>query len=327
MPNRTLLVPLDGSEFSRQVLPEIQRLFPADRYDVEILHVATPPTGFPEPLAETATYADEALYVWPAPTPTPHPIHDTAELDHYRQGLLQRLEADAYPLRQAGYDTEVRVVFGSPVEAILRAIDSDDIDLVVMGTHGRTAVARFFVGSVSHDVQRLTDAPVLLIKLEDEAAGAGDEATEEQPSIALGNATLGGIRGVGVATVLRSVNGSIIEIGGSWHQPGDPTALPFMEGEKVIYLGPIEEARSGVPGAPGRGIRRARVTAVIRHATTLNLAGRGPVQLVNFRIDPEQLEAVPVKPEEEHDGLAADRTQLDRVSSALSDDLRTHRRS
>ncbi|WP_101297878.1 universal stress protein [Halegenticoccus soli] len=56
------------------------------------------------------------------------------------------------------------VVEGAPHEAILRYADENGVDLVVMGTHGRTGVERFLIGSVAVRVVRLSDAPVVTVR-------------------------------------------------------------------------------------------------------------------------------------------------------------------
>jgi len=66
----------------------------------------------------------------------------------------------------AGVDPiEGNVVHGTPHEAILEYVDDNDIDLVVMGTHGRTGLDRYLLGSVTEKVVRLADVPVLTVGL------------------------------------------------------------------------------------------------------------------------------------------------------------------
>lgn len=52
---------------------------------------------------------------------------------------------------------------GVPVKKILDYTETNDIDLVVMGTHGRTGIGRFLIGSVTEKVVRLADIPVLTV--------------------------------------------------------------------------------------------------------------------------------------------------------------------
>ncbi|WP_225336585.1 universal stress protein [Halomicrobium urmianum] len=54
-----------------------------------------------------------------------------------------------------------------PHEAILSYADDEGIDLIVMGTHGRTGVQRYLLGSVTEKVVRLSDVPVLTVRSTD----------------------------------------------------------------------------------------------------------------------------------------------------------------
>lgn len=56
------------------------------------------------------------------------------------------------------------VVRGRPSEAIVEYVDEHDVDLVVMGTHGRTGINRYVAGSVAERVVRRADAPVFTVR-------------------------------------------------------------------------------------------------------------------------------------------------------------------
>jgi nucleotide-binding universal stress UspA family protein len=78
--------------------------------------------------------------------------------------VIQQAEA-------AGVNTiEGVVAQGAPHQAILDYVDEHDIDLVVMGTHGRTGLDRYLLGSVTEKVVRLSDAPVLTVRMPAESA-------------------------------------------------------------------------------------------------------------------------------------------------------------
>lgn len=68
-------------------------------------------------------------------------------------------------LAEGGITTERAVRTDVPHRAILRYATEQGIDLIVMGTHGRTGVDRYLLGSVTEKVVRLSDAPVLTVKL------------------------------------------------------------------------------------------------------------------------------------------------------------------
>lgn len=58
---------------------------------------------------------------------------------------------------------EASVLSGTPARALLDYIDERDIDLIVMGTHGRTGLDKYLLGSVTEKIVRLADVPVLTV--------------------------------------------------------------------------------------------------------------------------------------------------------------------
>lgn len=60
---------------------------------------------------------------------------------------------------------ETAVLNGTPYERILDYAEEADADLLVMGTHGRTGVDRYLLGSVTEKVIRTADAPVLTVRM------------------------------------------------------------------------------------------------------------------------------------------------------------------
>jgi nucleotide-binding universal stress UspA family protein len=77
----------------------------------------------------------------------------------------------------AGVDAESAVLVGTVHRAIEKYVADNDIDLVVMGTHGRQGIERFLLGSVTERTVRLSDVPVLTVR-------AGDEETEDEDEVA-----------------------------------------------------------------------------------------------------------------------------------------------
>ncbi|EMA48664.1 MULTISPECIES: universal stress protein [Halococcus] len=63
---------------------------------------------------------------------------------------------------------------GTPHEAILNYADEHDIDLVVMGTRGRSGLDRLLIGSVTERVVRASDVPVLTVSLSSHEAAITD---------------------------------------------------------------------------------------------------------------------------------------------------------
>ena len=65
---------------------------------------------------------------------------------------------------------EYAVRIGTPAEEIVRYAELCDIDLIIMGTHGRTGIAHALMGSVAEQVLRVAPCPVLLVRAPKQAA-------------------------------------------------------------------------------------------------------------------------------------------------------------
>jgi nucleotide-binding universal stress UspA family protein len=58
---------------------------------------------------------------------------------------------------------------GFAYQEILRKVRKDRVDLIVMGTHGRTGLGHFLLGSVTEKVVRMAPCPVLTVRLDDDS--------------------------------------------------------------------------------------------------------------------------------------------------------------
>lgn len=98
-------------------------------------------------------------------------VEDAAALAH--PGLFGGLPPASWPSRQrlnATLPTATEVQFehdlliGEPASEIVEFAIKNDADLIVMGTHGTTGLARILMGSVAEGVVRLAPVPVLTLK-------------------------------------------------------------------------------------------------------------------------------------------------------------------
>lgn len=71
-----------------------------------------------------------------------------------------------------GVRHEHRLVMGNPADEVVRIAKEENVDLIVMGTHGRTGFSRLLMGSVTEHVVRSAHCPVLTIKQPKHAAAA-----------------------------------------------------------------------------------------------------------------------------------------------------------
>ena len=87
-----------------------------------------------------------------------------------RDSLTTKAQALAQRAKAAGCDATFLVWDGEPGEAIVAAADSENADLIVVGSHGRSGVSRFLIGSVSDFVVRHAHCPVMVVRGRLEAA-------------------------------------------------------------------------------------------------------------------------------------------------------------
>jgi nucleotide-binding universal stress UspA family protein len=139
----TILVPTDGSEPATAALDHAADLAAAHDATVHLLYVTESPAI--------------------APTPTAGNVLD--ELERHGEEIVDEAAERLRNLR-----VHTSVARGSPHRAILDYTETNDIDLVVMGTHGRTGLSHALLGSVAERVVRLSPVPVLTVR-HDEAVG------------------------------------------------------------------------------------------------------------------------------------------------------------
>jgi nucleotide-binding universal stress UspA family protein len=76
----------------------------------------------------------------------------------------KRLKAQLAAARKSGVRAKGLLLTGAPHEALTRAARRHRADLVILATHGRTGMAKFFVGSVASRVVATAPCPVLTIR-------------------------------------------------------------------------------------------------------------------------------------------------------------------
>ncbi|MCZ7575046.1 MAG: universal stress protein [Ardenticatenaceae bacterium] len=162
-----VLVPLDGSRFSRQIVPHVLRFLDPQEDELILLRVAPLPAGLPVPppqplivgaLMRPAYQSEHEI------ERARHPMYWDQELASRGAALEDELQADAGALRAAGYSVTTVVRFGDPAEEIVNIVGDEAVDLVAMATHGWTGLSRIVLGSVADQVLRRVSIPVLLVR-------------------------------------------------------------------------------------------------------------------------------------------------------------------
>jgi len=135
---RRVLCPIDFSEHASAALDVALRLVQQNDAKLYLLNVAPMPAG-------------EAGF-------QPVPMDPYPFLGKDRQEHLAKLGHERIP---ASVRYETLVISGDPAEQVLNTARGLDIDLIVMGTHGRKGLGHLVLGSVAERVVRESSVPVL----------------------------------------------------------------------------------------------------------------------------------------------------------------------
>jgi nucleotide-binding universal stress UspA family protein len=142
-----ILVPLDGSKLAEQAIPYATELCKGST-EVTLFQVVHLPLPLAAPDVSMAT-------------PMPDPQELKQEAIDYLEGLAKDLREDGVNVKTDAVERDV------VAEAIVAYAEENDIDLIVMTTHGRSGFGRLVFGSVAESVVRHTPCPVLLIRAKD----------------------------------------------------------------------------------------------------------------------------------------------------------------
>ncbi len=141
---RRVLVTLDGSPESREILPFAKGLAKSSEATLVLLRIIPPHFSLTSPF-------------------TSHVRHEYGGAEAEERAAREALEKEASLLEEEGYEVEYTTKSGvHPAEGILDYADEADIDLVAMATHGRGGVHRLVLGSVADKIIRGGNVPVLL---------------------------------------------------------------------------------------------------------------------------------------------------------------------
>lgn len=143
-----ILVPTDFSETADKALAYAKDLATKLGASLHLVHV------FADPYA-VAAYAPEVYASVP-------PEMRARAMEDVRERLMERLDASE-ELRFRGSRGIVR---GLVAPQIVDYAANQDIDLIVIGTHGRRGVAHLLLGSVAEHVVRTAGCPVLTVRAE-----------------------------------------------------------------------------------------------------------------------------------------------------------------
>jgi nucleotide-binding universal stress UspA family protein len=154
-----ILTPLDGSDLSEQVVPYARAL--ASRLS----------------LPSTLLMAIEPEH--PSIGQALNPFLHSHETETHRAGHAESYLASLVArLTGAGVTANTLVPRGEPAHAIVEEAGSDPGTLIAMASHGRSGLARWWMGSVADKVLHMADNPLLIIRSQSQPTAVQESAPE-----------------------------------------------------------------------------------------------------------------------------------------------------
>lgn len=147
---KRLLVPIDSSECSGRAVELAAAMAEREGASLTLVHISPLPPNL----------AAAALV-------TPPGAREAVRIDEYTaSGAQTLLEPIAAKLRERGLDvrTLARSTVSDVAGEILRVARDTSAEAIVLGTHGRSGLAHFFLGSVAERVIRSATVPVVTVR-------------------------------------------------------------------------------------------------------------------------------------------------------------------
>jgi nucleotide-binding universal stress UspA family protein len=143
---KKIMVPLDGSELAECVLPHVEAFIKGfNTSDVILVRVVEPETSYrgeyvitPEMLAKRESETKSSA-------------------KDYLDKIVNRLKHEGVALH-------AEVIVGRVTESLANYAVENDIDLILIATHGHSGVTRWVRGSVADKILRSADVPVLMVR-------------------------------------------------------------------------------------------------------------------------------------------------------------------
>ena len=146
-----ILVPLDGSELAERAVRHAEEIARGTGAEVLLLQAV----HIPMPIVPEAVL-----------------IAGGKAVEEAAREATVSLEKVAVALRVAGFRVRTIVEERPPADAILHIAEREEVDAIVMSTHGRSGLSRLVMGSVAESVLHATRRPLLLVKPGPSAAAA-----------------------------------------------------------------------------------------------------------------------------------------------------------
>ncbi len=150
---RKIMVPLDGSKMAECVLPHVKNVAKgSEGVEIVLFRVCEPPVIL-------ADYPPDLKSEW-----NDHVREETAHIEEQCSLYLGDIEKK---LHESGLKASTKAGLGNPADEIVNYAVQNQVDLIIMATHGRSGVTRWAFGSIADKVLRSSPVPVMIIKPEE----------------------------------------------------------------------------------------------------------------------------------------------------------------
>jgi len=117
---------------------------------------------------DIAKLSGAKIYAVYVVVPTTHSARDfgweKAAMEHFRNEGKRATGFVEETAKAAGIEVESVLLEGHPADEIVKFAEQNDIEMIVMGTLGKTGLDRFLLGSVAENVVRHSKIPVLVVR-------------------------------------------------------------------------------------------------------------------------------------------------------------------
>jgi len=134
----TIVIPLDGSETSKAILPQIRKLLFHKDAELVLVRAVSMPGGMEGQTLDL--------------------------MESMRARAAEELHAITHELTSKGARARSVVRTGEPADVILDVASEEGATLIAMSTHGRSGLGRWALGSVAEKVLRASPVPVLALR-------------------------------------------------------------------------------------------------------------------------------------------------------------------
>jgi nucleotide-binding universal stress UspA family protein len=151
---KKILVPLDGSALAERAIWHAEEIARGSDAEIVLLQAVY----VPMPVVPESALLTERKFL--------------EEVTREATGYLERIGAD---LRASGRKVRTVIDERPPTDAILHVSEQEQVDLIVMSTHGRSGLSRLVMGSIAESVLRGTHRTIMFVKPESPAETARQE--------------------------------------------------------------------------------------------------------------------------------------------------------